>query len=151
MDRQIMSILAVALALLIAGCGDSGDDALTKAEFLKQGDAICKETLAEISSGYKSFFEENELQQGDLPSKAEGHELAEEIYLPAEEDQVESLRELTPPEADEDKVDAILTETEDGLDAAGKNPDGLLELGKDPLDASKEMLQSYGFKICGTV
>lgn len=138
-----------ALAALLLGCG-GGDDVLTKAEFLEQGDAICKETPAEIASGYKAFAKEQGLKPGEFPDQAAGYEVAEDIYLPAEEQQLEALRELSPPSADQDKVDAILTKAEARVASARKNPKLLLVLGKNPLLASTQEYKSYGFKVCGT-
>lgn len=145
-----MLAAAAVLAFLVAGCG-GGDDVLTKAEFVEQGDAICKETPIAIASGYKAFAKEQGLKQGEFPDQAAGYEVAEDIYLPAEEHQLEALRELNPPLADRDRVDAMLTKAEARVASARKNPKLLLVLGKNPLLASTQEYKSYGFKVCGTV
>jgi hypothetical protein len=152
-SRQVLATLAGAAVLaLMGGCGDSGGEALTKAEFVERGDLICKKVPTEIASGYKAFVKKKGLKKGEFPDKAENYEIAEDVYLAARQHQVEALRDLNPPVADQDKVDAMLTETEDGIARIRKNLKVLFEAEKkNPLETSAKEYTSYGFKVCGTV
>ena len=56
-----------AIAMIVAGCGGGGDSttdsgSLTKAEFLKQGNAVCAKGNKEIEEGFEEFEKENGLQ-----------------------------------------------------------------------------------------
>ena len=70
------AVAAAVLAALVAGCGGGGDTTtdetvtLTKAEFIKQGDAICKEGNEEIEAGFEKFAEENEIPKSGEPDKS---------------------------------------------------------------------------------
>ena len=135
------AVCAVAAAVVI-GCG-GGDDELTKAEFLKQGNAICAKGNKEIDAAANKTFE-----KGQQPSKAQITKFAEDTLIPSVEEQIDGLRDLNPPSADEDQVNAILDEADSALDETKDDPSVFAE-DKDPFKKANKMAIAYGLKECG--
>jgi len=156
LNKALLAAIAVlvALAALVAGCGggDSTTDetvTLTKTEFIKQGDAICKEGNEEISEGFEEYAEENDLPQNKEPSTEQGIEITETVILPNIQQQAEEIRELGAPEGDEDQVDELLTSLEDAVAEGEDDPELLFKGNTDPFAEVNELAKDYGFKVCG--
>ena len=87
MNRLIALLAALgAVALIVAGCGSDSSTtdstaSLTKAEYLKQGNAICAAGNKEINAGFEKFFEENEFSKKNQPTQADFQEGAEEVQV----------------------------------------------------------------------
>jgi hypothetical protein len=113
----------VAVALIAAGCGSSDDSttdstaSLTKAEFLKQGNAICDAGNKEINAGFNEF-----LPKGKEPSKAELDEAMETVLIPSVTKQVEEIRALGAPEGEEEAVEDFLVGAEEELEKGEEEP-----------------------------
>ena len=156
MNKALLAAIAalVALAALVAGCG-GGDDTtdetvtLTKTEFIKQGDAICKEGNKEIEEGFEEYAEENDLPENKEPSSEQGVEITETVILPNVQQQAEEIRELGAPEGDEDQVDELLTSLEDAVAEGEDDPELLFKGDTDPFTEVNELATDYGFKVCG--
>jgi hypothetical protein len=156
LNKALLAAIAVlvALAALVAGCG-GGDDTtdetvtLTKTEFIKQGDAICKEGNKEIQEGFEEYAEENDLPQNKEPSTEQGIEITETVILPGVQQQAEEIRELGAPEGDEDQVDELLTSLEDAVAEGEEDPELLFKGETDPFGEVNELAVDYGFKVCG--
>lgn len=148
------AVAAAVLAALVAGCGGGGDTTdetvtLTKAEFIKQGDAICKAGNEEIEAGFEKFAEENNLPEGKEPNQEQGVEIVETVILPSISQQGEEIRALGAPEGDEEKVDEILTSLEDAVAEGEEEPELLFEGTTDPFGKVNQITEDYGFKVCG--
>ena len=103
--RRTTSACALAVAgAVMAGCGSDEDEALSKPEYVKQANAICKRFNSKVERQAQKAFagirDESELTS----AKARGFL---EAALPEYEQQLEALRELKPPEGDEDTVNRI--------------------------------------------
>ena len=152
--RSAAALLAVvALALIGAGCGDdddSGDssnpdggDALTKAQFLRQGNAVCAAGNAELEAEGATL--------GTEPSPQDIEDFALDELVPNIRNQIDALRELAPPAGDEDEVDAILTAAEDGVEAIEQDPASAFNDGSaDPFDEANQLAAEYGLTACGS-
>jgi hypothetical protein len=153
----ITAIGALALVPFAAGCGgddDDGDDAapqssvpetLTKREYLIAGDQICAEGTAEI--GTQALDRYGEAQ----PSLDQIDEFATEIVAPVLHEQADALRELPPPEGDEQEVAAIYDAVDEGADALAENPSLLTEPGTGgAFDEANRLARRYGFNQCGS-
>lgn len=156
MNRFLALIAAVAaVALVAAGCGSSDDSTtdstttLTKAEFLKQGNAICAAGNKEIEEGFEEFAEEKNLSQNKEPSKAELTEASETILIPAVADQIDELRALGTPEGDEGEVDRLLTNAEEVLEEGEEDPVSLTEAGSGGFTEVNRESREYGLTTCG--
>jgi hypothetical protein len=152
--RLVASIFGVlAIALIAAGCG-GGDDttsttaALTKAEFLKQGNQICREGNKEINAGFGEFLDKNHLHKKE-PTKAQKEEVAETVVLPGIAKQVEGVAGLEPPSGEEDKVDAIVESAEESLEKAEEDPAAFVsEEGNDVFAETNKLASAYGLTAC---
>jgi hypothetical protein len=145
-----MTAGVVAIAVIAAGCGSSSNDttsALTKAEFISQGDAICEKGNKEIETGFEAFMKENGIK-GE-PSKAEGVELSETVLIPSVKNQSEELRALGAPSGEEGEISAMLDALDEAVEEAEEDPEALLASESDPFGPANKMATEYGLKVCG--
>lgn len=133
------SVVVLLAAGAAAGCG--GEEALTKSEFLKQGNAICAKGTKKIEAAAKKTFAKGE------PSKKEITKFAEDEAIPAVEKQVSDLRELEPPKDDKDKVKKIVDSADGALSKAKDDP-AILASDKDPFAEANKLASDYGLKKC---
>ena len=147
--RIALGLLAiVALALIGSGCGDddesgdSGGESLTKAEYVKEGNAICSAGTAEIAAAAQ------ERGLGPSSTEAEVAAFATEVLIPSATDQVEQLRELTPPEGDEETVQEFLDASDEGIATLEEDP-AAFGSGPDPFAEANKLLNDYGLTVCG--
>jgi hypothetical protein len=142
----------VALAALIAGCGggdettDSATVALTKAEFIKQGDAICKEGNEKNEAEAEEYAEENGFTL-EKASKDELEEAVGEVLVPSLNRQADELDALGAPEGDEGKVEEIVVALEDATAEIEDDPSLVFE--EKTLEEPNKLADAYGFKVCG--
>lgn len=121
-----------ALILALDGCGSGGGaestTALTKAQFLKKGNAICAKGGEEINEAYEEFSRKH-VAGGKTPSEAVLDEAAAEIVLPVREREVRLLRALGAPSGQEQHVDVMLTAWEAGIEKGEEDPNSLRKAG----------------------
>jgi hypothetical protein len=145
MRKQVVAftgILALGLALIGAGCG--GDDAPSKSEYIADADAICKQGDKEIDAAADETFSQNQ-----RPSNAEIVSFGEETVIPNVQGQIDDLRDLTPPDGDEDTVNAIYDSAQEGLDQIEEDPAVLAGRGADPFAEANRLAKDYGLTECG--
>ena len=155
MSKRLIAMLVsvMAIAIVAAGCGSSSSDstettaALSKAEFIKQGDAICTKGNQAIETEANEFAEENNVDT-EKPTDAQQEEVITEVVAPAVRKQGEEISELGAPSGDEAEVEAIVAAVEGGADELEEDPKLLIE-GKNPLAKGSKLADSYGFKVCG--
>lgn len=128
--------------LVAAGCGGDDDDALSKSEFLKQGNAICKKGDRAIDGAAKETFSSDQ-----QPTDTQITKFAEDTAIPEIQTQIDDLGDLTPPSADEDTVNAILDEAQAGLDKAKDDPT-IFASGNDPFEKANRLADDYGLTEC---
>ena len=132
--------LATTAAVVLAGCGGD-DDTLTKSQFIKQADAICKQGNKRIEAQAEDTLPANE-----PPSKAQLTTFATETLIPDIQRQVDEVRELNEPSEDEDQVNAFLDSAQSELDKGEEDP---LYITSDKSFAKTNRLgKQYGFKVC---
>jgi hypothetical protein len=150
------SLVVLALvAAIVAGCGGSDDSGsetteatvtLTKAEFIKQGDAICEEANEQNETEAEEFAEDN----GFTLEKATDEQLEEaitEVLVPSLNQQVGDIAALGAPQGDEEQVEKIVVSLEDGAGEIEDEPSLAFE--GDPLKESSRLAKDYGFEVCG--
>jgi hypothetical protein len=98
----------IAIALVVAGCGGGGSSsttALTKAQYLKQANAICKKGQQEREAAVNELAEEIKpgAEVGELPKAG----LVKAI-IPPLGNMVDELAALPAPEGDEEQVEEIV-------------------------------------------
>lgn len=155
MNKAFLPALAVLLALaaLVAGCGGGGGDTtdsdtatLTKAEFIKQGDAICKEANEGNQAEAEEFAEENGFDL-EKASEEQLEEAVGEVLAPSLTKQAEELDALGAPEGDEDQVEGIIVSLEDATGEIEDDPS--LVFKGEVLKKPNQLAEAYGFEICG--
>ncbi|HEX5929441.1 MAG TPA: hypothetical protein VFY48_08610 [Solirubrobacterales bacterium] len=149
--HKVLLAMVMAIALVaLAGCGgsddDGGEEALTKVEFIEQGDAICTKAEDQAETEAEEFAEEN----GFNLEKATDEELEEavaEVLVPALGQQAEEIDALAAPEGDEETVEEIVVALEDGTADVEDDPSVVFE--GSPLKEASQLAKAYGFKVCG--
>ena len=142
--RLIASIFGALAVSLIAGCGSSGDSStssLTKAEFIKRGDAICGKVKSQLEAELQAAYKKS--------AKAEN--LAKVIKSsapPAYNAMIEELQDLGIPAGDEEQINAILDETTKGVEEI-ESADSKLGSGRLPaIERANKLAAEYGFTLC---
>jgi ABC-type glycerol-3-phosphate transport system substrate-binding protein len=157
LSKRLIVLLAGVLALagIVAGCGSSSDDsteatvALTKVEFVKQGDAICTKGTEQIETEAEEFAKDNNVDTNS-PSKEDEEEVIVTVVGPALQTQADELRELGAPKGEEDKAGAIFDALEAGAEELENDPASLLEgTSSSALEKAKKLAVAFGFKKCG--
>lgn len=149
---KITKFLAVGLAVVAmgaAGCGDDDEpaaDAITKAEWIAQADAICAAGNAEIEAAF------TERLAGADPSSPEGEAaltaVLTEVAVPNIAGQVADVAALPVPEGEEEAIGAIIASAEAGVAELTADP-ASLNAPESPLDEATELLAAYGSEVCG--
>jgi hypothetical protein len=114
----IIAAGAALCLLAVAGCGSSGDETLSKAEFEKQAASICKEAEAKRGKIIASLIEkidpkgDVQAQQAELVTKA----------MPTYEEAAQQINDLGSPEGQEKKAEALVEAMEDAADKSNADP-----------------------------
>jgi hypothetical protein len=156
LKKPVIVLLAALVALAVvavAGCGSSSSStestaSLSKAEFLKKGNAICKEGNESINGEFEEFDKENNLSETAEPPKEEQEEAVEQVLIPAINRQVEEVKALGTPEGDEGELAELISAEEGVVEEAEENPLLLFESTAKQKEANKLAID-YGLTVCG--
>jgi hypothetical protein len=145
MQTRITAAGAVALAATVAiGCGSS-DDGPSKAEFVKKGNAICAKGNKQIEAEAKKTF------SSGRPTKSQITTFMTQTVIPSTQKQVDEIKALDPPKADEDQIKEITDAADAALAKTKANPiSGVQEGAKDPFAKANQLAKAYGLKACGS-
>lgn len=144
--RGMVALAAVVAAAVGAGCGSSDDEGLSKAEFVKQADAICAKGDKRIEAVAEKTF-----AGGKQPDKAEITKFISDTALPETRKQIEGIEDLDPPKDDEDEVNAITDAANEAIEKIEANPElGAQEGADDPFAKATKLAREYGLKDCGS-
>jgi cobalamin biosynthesis protein CobT len=100
--RGAWTLAAGAAALVAAGCG--GESRLSQEDFQKEGNAICAKY-------------DKQIEEIGTPTSVEEVPAYVNKVLPIVERQVEDMKELNPPEEDQQAFDAMIAEAEKTVEA----------------------------------
>jgi hypothetical protein len=141
MYKAIIAIGIAAAACLAVGCGSSGDEtaevALTKAEFIKQAEAICSKAKDQARTA-ATELEKAKGRPLDL-SAAFG-----QVIGPALEQEAKELQALTAPQGDEAKLDQMFANLSEAAAAIteGSSPSASAS------NAYIKETKAYGLEAC---
>ena len=155
MQRLIVPGIAVVLALAAAGCGEKDESAalsttttaLTKAQFLRDANKICKTEGDKLDRASKQFFADVPRNKEAAPAELE--KFGEKTVYPAIQTTIDRITALGAPAGDEDEVDQYLAALQAGLDRLKQDPEQLAEGGSPPAFEDADRLASdYGLDDC---
>jgi hypothetical protein len=147
MLKPIFIALTVALAIasVVAGCGDSGTASLTKAAFVKQADAICEKADAKQEAAFSAYLKKHPEARSN---QAEEEKLVATASLPPIGTEASELGGLPAPSGEENQVKAIVEGIEKALGKAEENPASMLQPSYGPFTEVVGLAEKYGFKAC---
>lgn len=143
--KHFLAGACVLAATIAIGCGGSDDDNLTKAEFLKQGNAICAKGNKEIGQGANDVFTSKQ-----RPSQEQLDKFAEDTLIPSVQGQIDDLNDLNPPSELDDQVSTMLDDAQTALDKGKDDPSLLTSDKQDPFTDVNKQANSIGLKACGS-
>jgi hypothetical protein len=155
-----LALLALVAGLVIAGCGDdddeptsettvteatdstdAGDEDLTKADFIKEADAICAEADQALADVALEQFPEGP------PTGDDAVAFAEDVFIPNLQGQHDDLAALTPPAGEEDAFADLLEQLQTGIDEIADDPERFVET--DALEDASAAASDFGLRSCG--
>ena len=146
----LVAIGVLAAAMIGAGCGGSDDPEITKAEFIKEVDAVCAKGNKQIETKFIDYVQSTGFKVGQQPSEKQLEELLETLLIPTVEQETEEIEDLGMPKGDEQEVEALLAAIEEGREKAEEDPKSvILETGV-AFAKADELAKKYGLKVCGT-
>jgi hypothetical protein len=150
--KAIIAILAgvSAIAVLVTGCGgDDGEASISKAQFLAQGNAICKKGDQAYRDGLTRFLKENP-EAAKRFTKAKEAEFSETILVPSLRTQAERLAELGEPKGSEAEAAALVEAFERAVEVGEEDPARFIATnGGDSWKEVGKRAQDVGLVACG--
>jgi hypothetical protein len=138
-----VGIAAVAFALVVSGCGGGGSDSLTKAEFAKKADEICRRGEAERAEVLKAAGQKF---SGKKVTAADQEQLVLEA-IPSYEKSTQKIKELGVPEGGEKEAEALVEAMEEAAENVKADP-GTATTGSIPFKKADEIAEEIGAKGC---
>jgi len=148
----VVAVLAMGLGL--AACGSSNSTsttaALTKAEFVKKGNAICTKGNQQINKAAHQTFSKKKYPNGP-PPKSVQTKFVTDTVIPSVQSQIDGIKALGAPAGDEAQVTAIVDAAQSALDKAKADPTVMLQNNpkNDPFAKADQLAKSYGLTACG--
>lgn len=145
---SILAMAALVALVAVSGCGGGGDStSVTKAQYVKQVNALCKKEEEKRFGELMAKGQKLEEEAKGKPISTKTKEEALLSLLPSYEKTVEQLRSLDAPAGDEEKVEAIY----DAMDEAGEkmreNP-GTALVSEVAFSKANKLTKAYGL-TCG--
>lgn len=133
-----------ALSLIIVGCGGGDSTAsLTKAQYVKQGNAICKKGEEERTALLQSATENVNREFTD----AEKEKVVTTVFVAPYRQTIEKLKALPSPEGEEEKTEAIVKAMEKGVKELEADPlKGLEDISQ--FEEPNKLASGYGLDNC---
>ncbi len=140
--RRLAAVATVLVAgALVAGCGDSNDDALSKSEFVAKASAVCTTNNKKIEAAANDTFGKGR------PSAADVEQFTTQTVVPVSQDTIDKIKDLSPPKDDEDQVNAILTSAQTATDKLKADPSSNTDQ-NNPYAETDKLAKAYGLTAC---
>jgi hypothetical protein len=147
--RGILAIGLATLALAVAatGCGGDSEASITKAEFVDQANAVCKEILKEKNTLVKEELAQFKKEGKSLELKENDAIAVIAVALPPITELPDKLRQLEVPEGEEDQVEAIIDSYATGVSEMEEDPGNAFG-SQYPFKEGDELAEKYGLNVC---
>jgi hypothetical protein len=123
---------------------------LTKREFIRLGDQICRRGGTKIVTELQKHKLEYGRGFGKQPTQKQNEEGLVDLVLPVIQSEAEEIAALEPPAGDEQEVAAIVRALETGVAETEAKPSLAGSVKGNPLGEASKLSQEYGFKLCGS-
>lgn len=144
----ILLAVAASAALVVAGCG-GGDEAssastLSKAEFVKRANAVCRKERAGLA-GRIAEFEQRRGGKKPRPYADAVHF----VVLPTIESEIWKIESIGTPVGEKERIRVLLAAERSALDSVAVKPRvPSIEAARQPFDRSGRMFRAYGLSSC---
>lgn len=139
-----LSLLVTAAAVLLAACGGGGSS-ITKAEFVKQADAICLKAKKKQAAGLEKAVKG---EPGAELTPAEIENVIMTAVIPPYRQAANELSELPTPSGGADEVDAMVASLEEALEKGEKQPASVNSVSNSPFKTFDKQASEYGLEAC---
>ena len=145
-SRSVPRVIAVAatlaVGLMAAGCGSAGKTtstttALSKPEFLAQGNAICEQGNQTLTAAEKAL--------GKQPDEARFKAYVADTFAPAVQKQIDGIRALAAPSGDQANITNMLNVAQTELNQVKGNP---AVLNEKTFVSFAKLAHPYGLTAC---
>ncbi len=136
--------LAVTLGLGACGGGDE-EERLSQAQFVAEGNRICGQTRQAVDQAAETAFP----NKGNVPTAEEIQRFADDTLVPQLKRELDELKDLNPPEDDEEDVQEIIEAGENAADQTSTRAVLLQNKARSPLNRYGQLAGRYGLETCG--
>lgn len=145
----LLTFVAGLVAMIATGCG--GNSSLTKAEYVKQADAICKKAEKNKKGKIEAFLQKNAPTPGKKLSLEEEAKFATDFtiraVLPSLRTEADELDGLDSPSNEGERANAIIEGFDEMVRKLEDNP-AIIAIKPDPFEKVARMARDYGFQTC---
>ena len=143
----ILALIGALAAMVVVGCGGGGGDttALSKGEFIKQANAVCKAGENERTEIFAEA--QKEIKPGDTFSKKDQAELVRTVAVEPYEKMTKGIEELGAPEGDEKQVEELLEAMKKATQKAEADPAQAIQT-IIPFAEANKAADEYGLSDC---
>lgn len=133
----------------VSTSSDSTASSLTKAEFIKQGDATCKKGNEAVNSEAEEFAKENGIDTSK-PTTAEQEEVVSEVVGPAIRQEAEEISALSAPGRGRGRSEVDRRSGRSRRRRSRRKSElPRRRRNRGPFAEANKLAKEYGFKVCG--
>jgi hypothetical protein len=148
----LVSVAILTVGLVLSACGSSNNSttttALTKAQFLTKGNAICKHGNVQITKAAHQQLSRTKYPNGP-PPQAVLTKFATVTLIPTIQSEINGIKALGAPSGDQAKVTAIVTSAQAALDKGKANPTLVIQKNSTLFANANKLSKAYGLTACG--
>jgi hypothetical protein len=145
-------VAVIVAALFVAGCGggdsSTASGSISKEEFVAKANAICKHGTERLQAAIGRVLKD----QPNITkvSQAEQEKIVTTVLVPNVSKEVKELRALGAPDGDEERVDAMVTALEEGVETAEHDPQAVTKSSDAIFGIASRIGGEYGLTTCGS-
>jgi hypothetical protein len=145
----------LAVGLVAAGCGSSSSHtasttakpALTKAQFLAQGNAICAQGNQKSAAAAKAL---EKVVGNHAPTQAQITAYVNGVFVPLIQSQIDQIKALGAPSGEQAALTRMLDIAQTDLNAVKSNPAALVSNNSHPFANFAQVAHRYGLTACAS-